>query len=284
MLFNQKTNSISSMILELESGELSSSKKNAVCNELALSTIRLSKEKAQIQHLFTKETAQLEKRGNNPQEYLWNENVSLNDIFKSFYQHFPRVENPETGETVRQYDDALTISELLLMLGSFSWFQQLRIHILKTYEKQRKHLERKTNKKYRYYLNQPDGLAKLDGMMLLKSGLEDSIKEEQQFSSYISTLSMTVLKEVIHYLGEELENLTLPQVKSICTLALDSSYQYAGIRRELFIRWRNQSTVSVDVLYLEGCGDTSDALQDVLVKPSCISEKKKMITPMPKMD
>ncbi len=262
-----ENNSITSLLLLLEGESLPKSKVLDVSNMVAEKTLEIIEGNEQANALFIAEKKLIGERGNSKENYLIRDDVTVNEILESYFRGIIEKNN------FRRLSDSYSISELMLMLGTFAHLMEARN---KGFEDARatsikirvqKLLNRFRRKKAD---NQGEDLNFLENIVATTKA------SEERMISYMQDQVTVITKTILEKMGSNFGLATRRQLEGICT----SSYELCSMGTALSHYFKERDTqfppIHTDVALMDACGERSPKLYSVLepVTESPMEKKK----------
>lgn len=256
MLF--KRNAISSLMLELDSDDLPQSIRGQLSNSLAQEVVELTNIPDCAMNLVNYEKRIIEQRGSKPAVYLMHSDLNMKEVLKKYYSSI-YYDNDGSKKLIPN----LSISELMLMLGTFKILVDRRTKIRQSYENSLKRVKKKTSRKFGYYLRRINGMEELDANLYQEGTLTDDIKEETAFIN-ILTENTDLLEQRIHsILGLKPEEMTQENLARIVKRSKELALSYTKIKEDSNTRRKTNTTLLDDVLFLESVGDDPETFERI---------------------
>lgn len=253
-----KRNAISSLMLELDSDDLPQSSRGQLSNSLAQEVVELVKIPDCAMNLVNYEKRIIEQRGSNPAVYLMHSDLNMKEVLKKYYSSI-YYDNDGSKKLIPN----LSISELMLMLGTFKVLVDRRTKIRQSYENSLKRVKKKTSRKFGYYLRRINGMEELDANLYQEGTLTDDIKEETAFIN-ILTENTDLLEQRIHeILGLKPEEMTQENLARIVKRSKELALSYTKIKEDSNTRRKANTTLLDDVLFLESAGDDPETFERI---------------------
>ena len=256
MLF--KRNAISSLMLELDSDDLPQSSRGQLSNLLAQEVVELTNIPDCAMNLVNYEKAIIEKRGSNPDIYLMHSDLNMSEVLKTYYRSI-YYENDGSKGLIPN----LSISELMIMLGTFRILMDRRSRIKNSYENRLKSVKRKTKRRFGYYLRRTNGMEELDAYLYQEGTLTDDIKEETAFMNILTENTDLLEQAIYSILGFRPEHMTEENIAKIIKRSKELALSYTQIKEDLNKRRKANTSLLDDVLFLESAGDAPETFERI---------------------
>ena len=256
-----KKQAITSILLELDSTDLAKKYADHLKNILAVQVLEITNNQKSVAKMLEHDKRIIEKRGNNPAEYLMyesssnNEMLTLGKVLKIYYQ---KTFYNNDGKLVLNRD--LSLSELFIMLGTFEIILRTRKRDLSSCERQINILGqiRKSKTSLEKYLN---ALSSLDDLEILVQENRDLIELIQSH--------MNLIKEAIYnILGLDREQITFIEEEKIMRRAISLTLSFKDLNRTYKDRMRRPLSTIDEIVFLDFSGENSDALSGILIPNS----------------
>ncbi len=259
---------ISAQLLELERDDVSAFRKQDLNNQVSVGVLRVTTKLDQAEHLLTEEKRKIKSRGLNPIEYLFGDGTIVQDILRTFYQSKEVTKNDKevlTGD--------YTLSEMMMMLGTFIWFAEER----ETQHEKARRNYRKVNQKINrngIYAFAKFSTQEEEDLFAYSEMLRITKLEETRMFTYLAREVKVIFEAIAASLGISLKDMDEAQMKSI----YKESLVLCRSRKEIacFFARRNQKmpVVNDDVLFFRRMGEKEANLSDIVLPEE--QEKKKI--------
>ena len=244
--------SITSLLLSLDR-EKSREQAEATSNAIAERVVAITLDAAQAKTLFQSEKRLIGMRGNNAEDYLLSDDISAREVLESYYRGVSDRNN------FRRLSHNYTISEMMLMLGTFMHMREVRDSFLEYAKNSSRKL--RISKLVRSF-TAPS--SQKEDMNLLGNLISGTVESEEKMLSYMRDQVTVIMRAILEEMGSNFGLASKSQIQNICTSSHELcllSPVMAGYFRD---RRERMPMVQGDVIVLESCGETSKQLYETI--------------------
>lgn len=256
-----KNGSITSLLLLLDQEGVDSSQKEEACNMIAAEVEKIITETSQAKTLFQSEKRIIGSRGNDMESYLVREDVSTREVLETYYKGVTDRNN------FRRLSNDYTISEMMLMLGTFMHMMEVRVDALEYSKRSARRL------KGIHLIRRFTAPQAVDDMNLLETLISTTETSNRKMLSYMNGQVDVVMRAILEEMGSNFGFASKKQLEGIC----QASYELVLSNPVMasYFRERNEKrpVVQADVLVLESCGEHSPQLQETIQFENAQSKK-----------
>lgn len=248
--------SITPLLLTIDKGDFAPSEYVNLSNKVANRTVEITKDSEQARVLLETEKKKIETRGNDVSSYLVRNNVTIKEVLETYYRG---VVDTKDG---RKLSSNFTISEMMLMLGTFNHLMLVRqIYLDGNKWNVRKIKAQKLVQKVANKLGKGNNQA--DFAFVEEMAMNSKIAEERMLS-YLRDQATVLMNGILAELGTNLRETTRKQLEGICL----ESHELVTYGEELGSYFEKRKTegpsVFNDVALLDACGERSVDLYRIL--------------------
>lgn len=252
MSLTLKNSAVTALLLSLDQ-EKSREQAEATSNTIAEKVVPITVDATQAKTLFQSEKRLIGVRGDDIEDYLLSDEISTREVLEAYYRGVSDRNN------FRRLSNNYTISEMMLMLGTFMNMMEVRESFL-TYSKNSSRKVR-ISKCVRRFTAAPSQKADMD---LLENLISGAIESEEKMLSYMRDQVTVIIRAILEEMGSNFGLATKTQIQNICTSSHELcllSPVMAGYFRD---RRERMPMVQGDVIVLESCGETSKQLYETI--------------------
>lgn len=263
-----ESESITSLLLSIDKGNFAPSEYAGLSNKISERTVEVVNDAAQAKVLFEAEKARIAKRGNDSSAYLSRNNVTIKEVLETYYRG---VVDTKEG---RKLSGAFTISEMMLMLGTFNHLMLVRQIYLDGYKwNLRKIKAKRMIQKIAGKLKKDTASA--DDLSFMETLTKNSKECEERMLFYLRNQVTIIMNAILEELGTDLKGASRKQLEGIC-LESHEICTYGSSLNEYFEKRKKEGTeVFKDVALLDACGERSADLYRVLATETYTEAKEK---------
>ncbi len=253
-----KDRAISAHLLALEKNDIDGAMKRDLSNNLSVLVVRMIDNVEGAKSLLEQERDIIQERGLDG-DYLFQKDASVQDIFQSFYKH-RRID--DQGMEVLGND--LMLSEMMMMLGTFSRFSEERSSHVVALKKSMQKAQRRISKKgvYAFFpLEEKDE----DFLTLHIETLRQMKLDEYQLGYYMNQQSWIIMEGILRRLGINPEDVSKEQCAKITAESRRLCAESMKLECFFVRRKRRSPAVSDDISFLSRQGETTKRLASVLL-------------------
>lgn len=196
-----KNCAITSLLLQLDKKDLSLWMQDIITQEIAIQCRKITRDPRQVGILLRHENNKISYRGDELSDYLMSNSVTVEEILNTFFVSSVKAEN---GRRILHH--YVTVSEMMLMLGTFLEFMELRD---------------RNQSAFKSSLS----FAKIEGLFHSKKTekklewenvLERELVREEVTMNYLQNQASSIMKSILLNLGLTIKETSKRQLKRIC--------------------------------------------------------------------
>lgn len=256
-----KNSSITTLLLLLDQEDVTSGIKELASQTIANKVVEITTDSSQARTLFQSEKKLIGERGNDIEDDLLKDNVSVKEVLEAYYRGVTDRNN------FRRLSNQYTISEMMLMLGTF-------MHMMETRQRSVEFAKRSAKKLRRIKIvrrfTAPESLGDFELLQSLVSATQES---NEKMMAYMSSQTDVVMRAILEEMGSNFGFASRKQLEGICL----ASYDLASISPVMASYFKERldlnPAVQGDVMVLESCGEHSPKLYETIEFQSKESSK-----------
>lgn len=244
--------SITALLLLLDQEGVTPSEKEAASKTIANQVVEITTDSSQARTLFQSEKNLIGERGNSIEGYLLKDNVSVKEVLEAYYRGVTDRNN------FRRLSNQYTISEMMLMLGTFMHMMEVRHASLDFAKKSARKL------KGIKLIRRIASVESSGDFELLQNLISVTQESNAKMMSYMNSQTDVVMRAILEEMGSNFGFASKKQLEGICLASYDLATlspvmaSYFSERREL------NPAVQGDVMVLESCGEHSPKLYETI--------------------
>lgn len=250
----QKTiemSAITSLLIQLDATS-NQTEKDKISDEVVEQVMLLTKSTSEAKALFQSEKDLITARGGDVKEYLAHDDVSLKEVLEAYYR------GTIDKNDYRRLSKSYTISEMMLMVGTFTQLLEARNNGLEAARKASRQIT------IRRWADKFSKEKAVEDFQLLEEMVRGAKISEERMISYLNDQITVTMKAILEAMGSNFAMASKKQIEGI----FDSAYALCTASKPLattFERRREEfPAIYSDVALLDGCGEHSPKLYRVM--------------------
>lgn len=244
--------SITSLLLLLDQEGVDRDQKEEACNRIASEVEKIITETSQAKALFQTEKKLIGSRGNDRESYLVREDVSTREVLETYYKGVTDRNN------FRRLANNYTISEMMLMLGTFMHMMEIRVDALEYSRRSARRL------KGIHFIRRFTAPQAVDDMNLLETLISTTESSNAKMLTYMNGQVDVVMRAILEEMGSNFGFASKKQLGNICQASYDLVLASPVMASYFKERQEKRPVVQADVIVLESCGEHSPQLQETI--------------------